>query len=206
MKTLRAAVFLSGSGTTLDYFVEHFPERFPEIQLALVVTDRHCKGIDKAHEYGLHGIYVYMCAEAQRDITKREGWNKLLVEQLKRHAIDLVLFAGFMRIVGKPFTDEYKDKILNIHPGHLPLLAGKDPQKKALALNLGITGNTVHIVSDIVDDSSNILATDVVTISEDDTEASLSQKLLEVSYETYMRGIDNWITRYLEYNIYFDVT
>lgn len=100
-----------------------------------------------------------------------------------------------MRILGPETVQAYKGKILNIHPGHLPLLAGKDPQKKAIALGLSQTGNTVHVVTGKVDDDSDVLATDTIDIPSDTTLEDLCYRLTLCGHITYKRAIWNWIQR-----------
>jgi folate-dependent phosphoribosylglycinamide formyltransferase PurN len=101
-----------------------------------------------------------------------------------------------MKVVNSTFVERYRGSILNLHPGVLPLLAGKDPQKKALDLKLKSTGNTIHIVTEKIDDSSCIIGTDEVFIDERETEESLSIKLKEKGHETYIRAINTWIQLY----------
>lgn len=189
--SLRIAVFVSGQGTNLIYIHQSCLSQKILGEVVLVVSDRVCRGVEWAAANKIPVAIIPMQ-------ENREEWDSLIVKTLDQYSVHLVCLAGFMKILGKKVVETYSGRILNIHPGILPELAGKDPQKKALDLRLPFTGNTVHLVTEKTDDSSVVFAEDRVEIYPDDTEESLSERLKQKGYETYLRGINKWNLYYKE--------
>lgn len=187
------AIFASGKGTNLVAIKEACDRGEIPGQVKLVITDRRC---DAAAYASKNSIPCYILP--LNNYVVREDWDKSIIRILDYHNIDLVCLAGFMRILGKEVLKNfnYGFRVLNIHPGILPVLAGKDPQKRAIENKFKITGNTVHIVTDIVDDATYTLSTDSLEILESDTVETLCDKLKEKGYETYIKGINKWIKEY----------
>lgn len=187
------AVFCSGIGSNLEYIIEacnrsEYVYDYIPGRVKVVVTDGACLAVDKAI---LHKIPVFIIPM----FMNRERWNRMIVESLSKLDIDLICLAGFMKILGREVVSSYTNKIINLHPGLLPLLAGKDPQRRALEMKLKTTGNTIHIVTEVVD-VGEILETDCVLIEEGETEESLSAKLKDIGHATYIKAIQRWYKDY----------
>ena len=185
---IRIAVFVSGEGTNLQKIYEACQEERIDGEVVLVVSDRLCKGIIWADSQE-----IPIAVLSPSLFPSRHSWGNSLEEIIKGYRVDLICLAGFLKILSDNFVVSLLGSILNIHPGLLPQLAGKDPQRKAIELGLKETGNTVHIVTNILDDDSFILAVDKVEILDFDTEENLSQRLKESGYETYITAINQWI-------------
>ncbi len=190
---INIAILCSGEGTNMDYIHKACLSGVIPGRVCVVISDRMCGGIDKARSYGIPAHVVSI--NAALGTYLREMWNSYIIDLLKYYEIDLVCLAGFMKILSSSVINTFPNKILNLHPGILPLLAGKDPQKKALNMHLKETGNTIHIVTNKLDEGP-ILATDTVYISNNDTEETLSKKLKETGYSTYIQAIQFWIKNY----------
>jgi phosphoribosylglycinamide formyltransferase-1 len=112
-----------------------------------------------------------------------------MVARLQHHQVDLVVLAGFMRIVGPAFIEAFPQRILNIHPALLPAFPGLHVQKKALDYGVRFAGCTVHFVDGGVD-TGPIIIQAVVPVLDDDTEESLSARILEQEHRIYPYAID----------------
>ncbi len=190
-KVVKIAFFISGVGSNMLHIDDRCRSGELKANISLVIADRVCPGTIEALKRGIPVVVLPVSG----DITSfiRQEWTDILLQVLVYYQIDLVCLGGFMKILGKRLTDCYRRRVINIHPGLLPQLTGKDPQIKALALGLKFTGNTVHMVTDKVDDSSIILASDTVPILYGDTEFILSNRLKLAGYNTYLTAIQNWI-------------
>lgn len=189
---IRIAVFASGAGTNIKNIYNAIQERkfIKNCKISIIVTDRdNCGAVTLGKELG---IPVHICKLS--DFEDRRLWNMRLQEIVQTNFIDLICFAGFMKIVDESLIKPNRFSILNIHPGLLPGLPGKDPQRRALELELPGTGNTVHLVTENVDDSRFILAQDYVAITPGMTEEDLSEQLKEIGYQTYIKAINIWMS------------
>ena len=124
---------------------------------------------------------------------KRLQYDKKIISILKKYKVTptngLVCLAGFMRIISPFFIKEYKNKILNIHPAILPAFPGLDAQKQAIDSGAKFSGCTVHFVDEGVD-SGPIIIQEIVKISDNDTEKTLSKKILKKEHEIYPKAIE----------------
>jgi len=185
---LRICFLVSGADTNMLHVATACEQgTIPDAEVVGVVADRACLGIEAARNLGIIPTLVLSAGCASK-----EEWDSTLQAAISAYKPDLVCLGGFMRILGPKVLNAYAYHILNIHPGLLPSLAGKDPQRKALELGVSVTGNTVHIATDVVDDASYILAQDSVPVQEGDTEETLSTRLKERGYSTYTDAILVW--------------
>jgi len=118
----------------------------------------------------------------------REIYDRMLVEELHRNAVDLVCLAGFMRLLSASFIREFPNRILNIHPSLLPAFPGLDAQHQALAHGVKITGCTVHFVDEDLD-AGPILIQAAVPVLNDDTVEALSERILREEHRIYSEAI-----------------
>jgi phosphoribosylglycinamide formyltransferase 1 len=163
---VRVGVLASGSGTILEAILA-------EVPVDLVVTDRRCRALDLAGDRG-------MLLE-RTDFSKafdRDGYADALVGILHDHDIDLVAMAGFGTVVPKA-VPAFRGTMLNTHPSLLPAFKGWHPVRDALAFGVKVTGTTVHIVTEELDEGP-ILAQEAVAILPDDTEESLHERIKAV--------------------------
>jgi phosphoribosylglycinamide formyltransferase-1 len=183
---MRLAVLASGSGTILDSMCA------AGVPIAVVVVDRPCGAQEVAARNGLTCELVERRSYGQD--FDRNGYTAELVGVLTGWDVDLVAMAGFGTILGKLVFDTFPGHILNTHPALLPSFPGWHGVADALAYGVKVTGCTVHIATEEVDDGP-ILAQEAVTVEADDTVESLHERIKAVERRIYVRTISDIIER-----------
>lgn len=187
---LRVVVMASGSGTLLQAILDNQGA----YQVQAVVTDVACPANERATRAGVPTQIVEFAAEQDRTI-----WNKKLAEAVAGYTPDLVVSAGFMRILGAPFLDVFGGRIINTHPALLPSFPGAHGVRDALAYGVKVTGSTVHFVDAGVD-TGEIIAQEPVRVLPGDSEAELHERIKKVERKlivevlntaTVVMGADN---------------
>lgn len=172
----RLVVLVSGSGTNLQALLDVI-ERDPAYgaRIVAVGADRDgIAGLERAERAGLPVFVVKV-----KDYADRAAWDLALAEETAGHRPDLVVSAGFMKIVGKEFLARFGGRFVNTHPALLPSFPGAHGVREALAYGAKVTGCTVHFVDDGVD-TGPIIAQTAVAIEPDDTEEALHERIKEV--------------------------
>ena len=160
------------------------------INPAVVISNKpNAKGLAIAKKMGIQTEVI----ESSKYKGKRLQYDKEIISTLKKYKVTpsngLVCLAGFMRIVSPYFIKEYKNKILNIHPALLPAFPGLDAQKQAIEFGSKFSGCTVHFVDEGVD-TGPIIIQEIVKINNNDTEKSLSKKILVKEHEIYPKAVE----------------
>ena len=119
---------------------------------------------------------------------EREAYDKLVIEELRTHEVDLVCLAGFMRLLSASFVQAFPGRVLNIHPSLLPAFPGLDAQRQALEYGVKITGCTVHLVDEFLD-SGPIVIQSAVPVLDDDSVETLSERILRQEHLIYSKAI-----------------
>jgi len=132
----------------------------------------------------LNGIFVN-----PKDFSDRDSYDAHIVSILKESNTDLVCLAGYMRIITKGFVDSFPNQIINIHPSLLPSFPGLHAQRQALEYGVKYSGCTVHFVDENVDHGPIILQ-EVVPVLDDDTEETLSDRILQKEHTIYPKAVD----------------
>ncbi len=153
-----------------------------QIEPAVVIADRPCVALDNATAAGLPTELVER-ASFKADFD-RDAYTSQLVDALKRHDVELVVFAGFGTITSKELYEVYENRVLNTHPALLPAFKGWHAVRDALAAGVAETGCTVHVATVEVD-SGPILAQETVRVLPGDDEASLHDRIKEVERHLY---------------------
>ncbi len=169
MPKTNVAVFVSGSGTNLQAVIDSGIE---SANIAVVVCDT--PGVLAIERARKHRIPVELVNS--RDFESREEFERQIVTKIHRYDIELVVLAGFMRILTPYFIGRFKDRIINIHPSLLPSFPGTNSVIQALDYGVKQTGCTVHFVREEVDAGPIILQA-VVPVDEEDTEETLLEKV-----------------------------
>jgi len=173
----RLAVLASGSGTNLQAFLDD-PVVGPWI--ALVVSDKpHAGALTRAHVRDVKALVLEPNHYATRDL-----FDQALAHLLEEEAIEGVLLAGFMRILGPPVVRAFRDRILNVHPSLLPAFPGAHAVRDALDWGAKVTGATVHVVDEELDHGP-IVVQEAVRIEPDDDEASIHRRIQEVEHRIF---------------------
>ena len=160
------------------------------IKPAIVISNRKdAKGLEIAKKLGINTEIV----ESKGFKGTREQYDKKIISTLAKHGVTprngLVCLAGFMRIISPEFVKKYKHKIMNIHPALLPAFPGLDSQNQAFEYGVKYSGCTVHFV-DAGMDTGPIIIQAIVKIKDEDTEESLSKKILKKEHEIYSQAVD----------------
>lgn len=140
-------------------------------------------GLGRAKDAGVPTVVIH-----HKDFPSREAFDEAVVDELKKHEVDLVCLAGFMRLLSPVFVRAFPRRILNIHPSLLPSFPGLNAQRQALEHGVKVSGCTVHVVDEELDHGPIVLQT-AVPVREDDTEESLSERILVEEHRAYPKAI-----------------
>ncbi|GAB2623039.1 phosphoribosylglycinamide formyltransferase [Streptomyces capparidis] len=180
----RLVVLVSGSGTNLQALLDAARDPAYGARVVAVGADRDgIAGLDRAHRAGLP-TFVHRVA----DFPDRAAWDLSLAEAIAEHRPDLVVCAGFMKIVGKEVLARFTGRLVNTHPALLPSFPGAHAVRDALAYGVKVTGCTVHLVDDGVD-TGPVIAQRVVEVREDDGEDSLHERIKTVEREALVEVV-----------------
>jgi formyltetrahydrofolate-dependent phosphoribosylglycinamide formyltransferase len=167
----RVVVLVSGTGTLLQAVLDAAGPDYPAQVVAVGADRTGTVGLKRADDHGLPTFVVELIQH--RD---RAAWDAALTETVAAYRPDLIVTAGFMKILGRTFLDRFAGRILNSHPALLPAFPGRHPVAAALAHGVRVTGATVHLVDAGVD-TGPILAQRAVEVLPDDTEARLHERI-----------------------------
>ena len=187
----RIAVGVSGSGSNLRALAARVDRWALDATIALVFSDRPCAALDWATEAGLDTALVEDLGARNPDARALADRN--LAETLKGLEVDVVVLAGFMRLVGPVLLDAFGGRVLNVHPSLLPAFPGAHAVRDALAAGAVVTGVTVHLVDASLDGGPVVLA-EAVPILGDDTEATLLERLHAVEHRLLPRAVGLLLT------------
>ncbi len=175
------AVFVSGSGTNLQAIID---AKIKSANLAVVLSNKpDAYALERALK---HNIPVEVVDHKEFDT--REAFEAELIERLKKYNVKLIVLAGFMRILTSFFVNNYKHRIINLHPALLPSFPGIHSAKQALDYGVKITGVTVHFLDDGVDTGPIILQS-VVPIDDSDSEDSLLEKIHKEEHRIFPEAV-----------------
>jgi phosphoribosylglycinamide formyltransferase-1 len=171
---MKVAVLASGSGTNLQSLIEHAARgELGPAQLVVVGANvLNCGALARARAAGVPTFVV-----DHRGFSSRDDFDRALLAELDAHAVDLVVLAGFMRLLGAEFLARYRGRVINIHPALLPAFPGVHGQRQAFVHGVKLAGCTVHFVDGGVD-SGAVIAQAAVPVLDDDDEPTLSARIL----------------------------
>ncbi len=182
---------ISGRGSNLEAILrttesEDWARTVPARVVAVISNRANASGLDIARASGVIATVV-----EHEQFASRALFEASLVAAIDAHAPDLVVLAGFMRVLSGEFVDRYCGRLINIHPSLLPAFPGLATHRQALAAGVRVHGATVHYVSSVVDGGA-IIAQAAVAVRQDDTEASLADRVLRREHVLLPRCI-RWI-------------
>ncbi len=181
---LKLGVMASGRGSNFQSIIDSIKTGYLKAEVKLLITDNpDAFAIKRAQENGIEHLVMKPSDYASKD----EYYNRVS-EEFKRRDVELVVLAGFMRVVGKPLIDAYPMRIMNIHPAILPSFPGLHGQKQAVDYGVKVSGCTVHFVDGGVD-TGPIIIQAVVPAYHDDTEESLSERILKQEHRIFPYAI-----------------
>ncbi len=185
---LRVAVLASGRGSNLQAIIDAIEAGQVQAQIVCVISNKKDVGaLERARKHGLKDLFVDPKPFAGRS-DSREAYDRALLEHLQQHEIELVLLAGYMKIVTAVLVNAYANRMMNIHPSLLPSFPGLDVQKKAIDWGCKLAGCTVHFVTEGVDEGPIIIQA-AVPILNDDTPETLAARILIQEHKIYPRAV-----------------
>ena len=183
-KLLRIGVLASGSGTNLQAIIDRCMDGRLAAEIAVVITNNPgASALDRASRAGVPTFCIN-----HRDFSQREDFDMAVVKALQDAGVELVVLAGFMRIITPTFIEAFPERIINIHPALLPAFPGLHVQQQALDYGARFSGCTVHLVDGGVD-TGPIIMQAVVPILADDDADTLAARILEQEHRIYPRAI-----------------
>ena len=180
----RIGVLLSGRGSNFVALADSVDSaRIPNSEIALVLSNREgAPGIDRAKERGLPTRVISSKG------LERETYDRQVVAALHESKVDLICLAGYMRLLSPYFVAAFPNRILNIHPSLLPSFPGLESQRQALEYGVKFAGCTVHFVDENLDAGPIVLQA-IVEVKDDDTDATLSERILKEEHRIYSEAV-----------------
>ena len=183
MKNL--GILLSGRGSNFEAIAANVSAgRIPDAQIAVVISNKpDAGGIETARRLGLTTLVIPSKGR------EREDHDREVVAALKKHKVDLVCLAGYMRLLSPWFVQQFPHRILNIHPSLLPAFPGLEAQEQAYAYGVKVVGCTVHFVDEELDHGA-IIVQKAISVLDSDDEHTLSARILEQEHIAYSEAIN----------------
>jgi phosphoribosylglycinamide formyltransferase-1 len=181
---MNIAVLVSGRGSNLQAMIDSIENGYLKARISVVISDiENAYALLRAKKHGIEAVFV----EPEK-YSSKELYEKQVLAVLKKHNAELILLAGYMKILGKTLLSAYKDRILNIHPALLPAFPGLHAQKQAFEYGVKVAGCTVHFVDETLDGGAIILQR-CVEVKEDDTDETLADRILEQEHKIYPEAV-----------------
>lgn len=183
-KKLKVGVLVSGRGSNLQAIIDAIERGEVPAEISVVVSNvPGALALDRAAKHNIRSIVV-----DSKAFENKDEYEAQIIKAMEDTGADLVCLAGYMRILSPEFIERFKGRIMNIHPALLPAFPGLHVQKKALEYGVKYSGATVHFVDEGTDTGPVILQA-VVPVLDDDTEESLSARILEQEHKIYPQAI-----------------
>jgi phosphoribosylglycinamide formyltransferase-1 len=184
MKKINLGVLVSGSGSNLQSILDHIEQGLLPAEIKIIIcNNQRAFALERAKKH-----HVPFAIVDHTEFPNRDDFDRKMVEILRFHTVDLVVLAGFMRVLTPGFLKAFPKKVINIHPALLPAFPGLHGQKKAFDYGVKFSGCTVHFVDEGVD-TGPIIIQAIVPVFDDDTEETLSQRILTEEHRIYPRAI-----------------
>ena len=185
MKRIKLGVLVSGRGSNLQAIIDNIGSGSLSAEIAVVISNQaDAHSLERAKKHTIPAVHV--SAKGYRG--KRDEYDALLVKELQKHNVELVVLAGFMRIITPTLLKAFPNRVMNIHPALLPAFPGLHVQKAAIEHGAKFSGCTVHFVDGGMD-TGPIIIQAVVPVLDNDTEDSLSARILKQEHKIYSRAI-----------------
>jgi phosphoribosylglycinamide formyltransferase 1 len=188
MSKVRLGVLASGRGSNLQAIIDAIESGSVHARVAVVISNKKgAQALERARAHGVPDVYLDPARYAGMN-DKREAYDRGVLDILRKHEVDLVLLAGYMKIVTPVLIDAYRNHMMNIHPSLLPSFPGLEAQKQALEWGAKVSGCTVHFVTEGVDEGPIILQ-GTVPVLEGDSPETLASRILVEEHVMYPRAV-----------------
>lgn len=177
-------VLVSGRGSNLQSILEAIEAGSVPAEVGVVISDKpDAKALERAQNYGIPAV----CLERKKFGSKQE-LEAAIIKELQKYKVELVVLAGFMRILSGEVINAFSGKIMNIHPALLPSFTGLNAQQQAIEYGVKVSGCTVHFVDEGMD-TGPIILQEAVPVLDNDTEDTLAARILQVEHKLYPQAI-----------------
>ena len=178
----------SGRGSNLQAVIDAIEAGTVQAKIVAVISNKKdAAALERAHRHGISDLFIDPKPYAGRP-DSREAYDLALLDVLRQHDVELVLLAGYMKIVTRVLVEAFANRMMNIHPSLLPSFPGLDVQKKAIEWGCKLAGCTVHFVTEGVDEGPIILQA-AVPILDDDSSDTLAARILVQEHKIYPRAV-----------------
>ncbi len=183
MPQVKIGVLVSGSGSNLQSIIDNIKLGNINGKIEVVISNKkNAYGLERARQHGIDAVFVQ-----PKEFENMEQYDKALIKELKSRNVDLVVLAGYLKILTSKFIEEYNNKIINIHPSLIPSFCGKGHygiKVHEAAINYGvkISGATVHFVDETAD-TGPIILQETVRVEYSDSAESLQKKILKIEHK-----------------------
>ncbi len=186
-QTLKLVVLISGRGSNLQALIDAIDSGYLDAKIVAVLSNnKDAKGLERAQSFDIPIFFV-----DPKQASTREDYDLSLIKIIAPFAPDLLVLAGYMRILSAAFVQEFLGKIINIHPSLLPAYKGLNTHQRVIDAKEAYHGATVHFVTEALDDGEIIIQSRIAILP-NDTAESLQQRVLEEEHIIYPRAIQ-WI-------------
>jgi len=176
----RAVILISGSGSNLQAFIDQVSNGLLDIDISLVVSNNaDAFGLERATNAGIENDCI-----SHKDFSSRLAFDQALIERIDQAQPDIVILAGFMRILTEQFVNHYHGRLINIHPSLLPKYPGVNTHQRAIDANDQWHGASIHFVVPEVD-AGPVILQGRLAIKDDDTAQSLQQRIHKIEHKLY---------------------
>jgi len=183
-------VFLSGRGSNFEAIYKYSVKPESNYKIILVISDNpDAKGLETAKEFDIPAYSFPRC-----NFKTKKEYETAILNTLKKHKVDLICLAGYMRVLGKTILKEYTGKTINIHPSLLPSFQGLNAQRQAIEYGVKISGCTVHFVDSGID-TGKIIAQTAVDVFPEDSIETLAKRILKEEHLLYPKVIRDFFQK-----------
>ncbi|MBT5953616.1 phosphoribosylglycinamide formyltransferase [bacterium] len=184
---LKLGILISGRGSNMVAIQNAIENKSLAASIELVISSNSkADGVKKAKAFGLNTISI-----EQNQFESKKDYEKEIVSNLLKKDVDLVVLAGYMKLVQTEILTAYKNRIINIHPSLLPSFKGLNAQKQAIEAGVRISGCTVHFVDETLDGGA-IISQNAVLVNSEDTEETLCNKILIEEHKALPKAINSF--------------
>ncbi|MCM8786507.1 MAG: phosphoribosylglycinamide formyltransferase [Candidatus Omnitrophica bacterium] len=190
---MNIAVLASGNGTNFETIAKAIKKGYIKANLKVLITDREDAFVRvRARRFKIKEIFIN-----PKNFKTRLDFDNQIIKILKNEKVDLVILAGYMRILTANFVKTFKNKILNIHPALLPAFKGVDAIKRAYNYGCKITGVTIHFVDEKIDHGP-IIFQEAIKIKDTDTLEKLEERIHDLEHKLYPKAIKLFVEKRLK--------
>lgn len=195
MSLVNIGVLISGGGTNLQSLIDKIKEGDINGSIKVVISNKKdAYGLVRAEHEGIESLYIN-----RKEYDSDEEYNRRILKEFKKREVELVVLAGYLKVLSKELVEEYRGRIINIHPSLIPSFCGKGyygekVHQSVLEYGAKITGATVHFVDEGTD-TGQIILQEAVEVKDDDTVETLKNRVLEVEHKILPRAIKLYCDR-----------